>query len=165
MVKLEEFITNLSERKESFGTYIFHLTTKDVPIGLKLRKQGQKIAIDIENKPHSSCLLMDVDRSEPDAITSGVRHLGSCAFEQFPLSGNELLKIIDFINLSLNVRMCRLDDEATIDLCQRRTNLAVLRLLTTGKTWYQTHGFQPTSSADLLADFEDNPSELNFAAL
>ena len=76
---------------------------------------------------------------------------------EYGLRGNQILALRDILAQYFHIRVTYLQDASKIRLCGprgpqelqglqgRKVSFAIYRLLTTGKTWYQDHGYLPRS--------------------
>lgn len=56
------------------------------------------------------------------------------------IDGTYLIKLVDVINKIFKVKISKLDDDARITICDTMIKIKLIKLLSTGKTWYEKSG-------------------------
>ena len=86
---------------------------------------------------HLSCSIAEVQRVYPEHCRT-------------PVTGTQLLELVDTIATTLGVAYVRLQDQSEVKMCGVPTSLSMLRMITHGETWYQSHGFLPEPNSITL---------------
>ncbi len=89
-----------------------------------------------------------------------------------PMTGTQQLALADKINELLGVSFCQLEDASSVPLCQQDLDFAPQRLLLTGQTWYERHGWRPEPSENprstltphTVAEFDELVERLKLGA-
>lgn len=98
--------------------------------------------ITIEDKKHIK--IIDLESHNicgsfviyPDYIY--IKRLDKCG----STSGTELLQMYDTLAQQLpNIKYIELEDRSEIEICKQKINLYILKILTTGQSWYNSKGY------------------------
>jgi hypothetical protein len=92
---------------------------------------------------HPICIEMKIE--------DGILHIDK--LNKCGISGTNSLKRIDALAKTLGISEIQLIDGSTIDMCGQRIDLATLKILTNGQSWYNAHGYL---SNDFAEEFSHN---------
>jgi hypothetical protein len=100
----------------------------------KIIEINNKININIiDSESDDICALFVI---YPDHIH--IKVLAKCGTTK----GNDLLEKFDRLVSEIpNITYIRLDDDSNIELCGHKIKLYILKILTTGESWYNKHGY------------------------
>jgi hypothetical protein len=103
----------------------------------------------ISTKDKTKCLILDFYKHFIE-----IRTLDKCG-----KSGTDSLsKVYQLAKLLLNIKYIALFDGSTISKCGFEIRLAYIKILTTGQSWYNSHGY---FSRYYEAEFENNKIKIN----
>jgi len=92
--------------------------------------------------------------SKVDNINRGVCGIKKKVI-QTTIDGTYLIKLVDAINKIFNVEVSKLDDDATLTICDKNMKIKLIKLLSTGKTWYEKTGGFELSEKSIYKDAKE----------
>ncbi len=101
-------------------------------------KLNQTATIKTKGEPDKSCAAITIDEEGPGELY--VANLDKCG-----IKGSETLKKIEEFARMSGFKKITLSDMSTIFLCKQLIDLAILKILTKGESWYNSLGYKSTN--------------------
>jgi hypothetical protein len=122
------------------------------PSIFNVRRIGQKLNFMIKSKDNLPCLHLAFDQNEGILEVSSLNKCNAGDAGK----GNALLHRVNALASSIpEIRSIKLIDGSEITLCDVMIHFSTLRILTTGMSWYNSHGY---FSENHVENFEHNQS-------
>jgi hypothetical protein len=136
-----------AKTREIFDASIFKVEMRKPSVS---RPHVQEFAINGKDKSYCLRLWFDLEEGTLDVVSLEKCNAGDAG------KGNALLHRVNKLASSIpEIHSIKLDDASEITLCDVIIHFSILRILTTGMSWYNYHGY---FSENHKANFEHNQS-------